>query len=391
MYAHFPTKLVYTTPYSHPNALYMYILHTHPLPLHALSADIDMEVLQEKLREKRRREDRQRLMNSMNLVQPQHNKKKKERKEEYTVVSGSSDSQDEQFTQSMPASGFQPLKEHEPRFRMQAEKRNGLLTSSKQASEPELALSSKPLPPTPLAKPQGSGTKHKVLPVPPTKPKTSPSHSPQPQRAEMDRRNNPLPPVPNAPSTDQPASDGGRSPRAKKGPTPAPRKHLNKSPTSPTPITQDRGSPSPTSQSPPPEQSVYMNTNFGRSRAKKSPVAQPHSARVLPSLPAETEPKPGSYQNVGFGDSGGDGAIYANIAGPRVSARKGTGEQMGRARGGRREGDAQLHSQQQQVDSSAHQAVPYQNVDYNGQSSAGTEYQNVNYSHRANTRNMGAR
>ena len=144
----------------------------------------------------------------MNLVQPQHKKKKKkkqerkqERKEEYTVVSGSSDSQEEQFTQSIPASGFRQ-QEQDPRFHVQAspsEKRNGLLSSSKQASEQELCVPKKSLPLTPSAKPQGSGAKHKPLPVPPTKQRASPSHSPQPQRAEVDRRNNPLPPEPDAP------------------------------------------------------------------------------------------------------------------------------------------------------------------------------------------------
>ena len=49
--------------------------------------------------------------------------------------------------------------------------------------------------------------------------------------------------------------------------------------------------------------------------------------------------------------------------------------------------EVQLHSQQQQVDGSVHQAVLYQNVAFSGQDSAGTEYQNVDYSHRANTRN----
>ena len=80
-----------------------------------------------------------------------------------------------------------------------------------------------------------------------------------------------------------------------------------------------------------------------------------------------------------------------NVVGPCVSVRKGTGEKAGRARVGRRQGDAQLHSQQQQVNSSVHQAVPYQNMTFNGQNLAGTEYQNVNYSHRANTRNMETR
>ena len=282
-----------------------------------ICADIDMDQLQKKLLAHHTRRDRRKLLQNV-LQPPTQNPRAKETKgESYTVVSPTSDARDDEFTQSMPSSGFKQIDNKDKNFK----------------DELKASLLGKKTPQT-TTKPTGNGGKKKPIPMPPTKPKGSSiitQQTPVEQnKYSVDKRHNPLPPTPGEEEPPTRVIEAPSNRTARPVPTPRAGKPPMKSPSSPTLLSppsaswveqkQQRNSSSSTSISPPPQdQALYENTAFGGRPGKKAKKVPP----TKPTVQTEVESDPGGqelYVNTDFGDTSGDGELYANV--PRAQQKK---------------------------------------------------------------------
>jgi hypothetical protein len=339
------------------------------------SAEIDHDQLQRKLLARNDMKERRKFLQDV-LQTPQppsapstQSKNPRRKKEEYTVVSPTTGSRESELTQTLPpGSSLQQDFQQEIKFKM-SEK------SGKVAPQPPL-------------KPTATQDGKKPPPKPPVKKKPAAEGkevAAEPIRLPVnDKRNNPLPPTPQAilPTC---AGSGGSSPKPGR-PKPVPRgaggsgKMTSSSSISPSWTDQKS---SPTSPSPPPpEQAVYENTDFSAARDKRV-----KNKKKLPPTPPNTKPSghtpslghtPSSvtsdpeldvggqdvYENTAFGDTEDGGDLYANLP---VSQQK-----KGKTHNGH------------------HSHPPYQNVGHSEPQPAapdtGTPYQNIHYPNRGRRR-----
>jgi hypothetical protein len=337
--------------------------------------EIDHDQLQRKLLARNDMKERRKFLQDV-LQTPQppsapstQSKNPRRKKEEYTVVSPTTGSRESELTQTLPpGSSLQQDFQQEIKFKM-SEK------SGKVAPQPPL-------------KPTATQDGKKPPPKPPVKKKPAAEGkevAAEPIRLPVnDKRNNPLPPTPQAilPTC---AGSGGSSPKPGR-PKPVPRgaggsgKMTSSSSISPSWTDQKS---SPTSPSPPPpEQAVYENTDFSAARDKRV-----KNKKKLPPTPPNTKPSghtpslghtPSSvtsdpeldvggqdvYENTAFGDTEDGGDLYANLP---VSQQK-----KGKTHNGH------------------HSHPPYQNVGHSEPQPAapdtGTPYQNIHYPNRGRRR-----
>lgn len=317
-----------------------------------------MDQLQKKLLAHHSRRDRRKLLQnvlqppSQKQQQPQNPRAKDPKGESYAVVSPTSDAREDEFTQSTSSSGFKQINDKEKMFK----------------DELKASLLGKMAPQT-ATKATGNGKK-KPLPTPPSKPKGSSTITQQTSvernRSPVDKRHNPLPPTPGKESPtrveglEAPSAKTSRpfpTPRAGKAPLKSPSPTL--SPPSASWVEQQNSSS--TSISPPPQdQALYENTAFGKpggKRAKKLPAAPPTKS----SIQTEEESDPGGqelYVNTDFGDTSGDGDLYANL--PRAQQKK---EQNGHHTAA---GAGSTRRRYQNIDHNAGGETAYQNVQFDG-------------------------
>ena len=196
-----------------------------------------------------------------------------------------------------------------------------------------------------------------------------PKQNRSPSEPAIDGRNKPLPPTPGSASSTPKQPSPRHSPNMKKAPIPV--SHAS-------PMTSTKPVP-PAKVLPDSPENVYENTPFGGRtdfvKKKKSPIPDHKSS---PTLHVQDVQEP--YENVGFGDSGGE-AMYANVsrqsgvsAKPRVAARKKKPANNGKEENGH----IQVNNQS---------SPSYQNVDHNDKnaSSQGAYYQNITHSRRTVT------